>query len=136
MCFSTGVCVYTNLQQNILNIRYDHKFHNRFLLANSGLFLVGRGMLREFSRNLYLSGFEKYNVPEQFCTIIRQHKDKRQDFLSSFLRQIHFERSTDGLKTCKTHRHKILLNTTTQTQSQKHLRFHSNILTFVDFYRW
>ena len=95
------------------------------LLVDSGLFWLA-----------------KYDVPEQLRTIIRQQKDKTQSFLSSCLGQIHFERSADGFKTSKTHRHKNTIqqrHTTTQTRSQKHSRFHTympNLWIFINGDQW
>ena len=81
-----------------------------------------------------------YNVLEQFSTIIRQQKDKTQDFLWSCLRQIHFERSTDaGRKTSITHRHKNTMehkHTTTQTQSQRHSMLNTCWISINNSDKW
>ena len=150
VCISTiCVCVYAYLQQNRSNsgdqvakkpaaispwspCQWTSHYHPPIHLINRS---EPKFHLCETVDYFGWSGVFLLSCNEQFSTIIRQQKDKTQDFLWNCLRQIHFERSTDaGRKTSITHRHKTTMehkHISTQTQSQRH----SMLSKLLDFYQ-
>ena len=114
-------CIITNFMKSRMKMYYltlhlhqraDRKNEQYYPIKNGNILKILCYIIRQqkdrkkrdkmIKGNVMESRRKNGNILEQFCSIIRRQKDKKRRFLQNCLWQIHFQPTTDGLKTTKT----------------------------------